>query len=112
VALRLSNLKAGARTVRVRVACLWPAGTECPGQVLLRTRYRVATHSRGGPRTRPVSRLLGRTAFRLSGGGAQTFRVPLSPGGRSLLRRRGQLKTQVVVAIPGGRRTAVVGLRG
>jgi Domain of unknown function (DUF1906) len=112
VALRLSNLKAGGRTVRVRVTCLWPAGTECPGQILLRTRYRVPTHARGGPRTRPVSRLLGRTAFRLSGGGAQTFRVPLSAGGRSLLRQRGRLKTQVVVAIPGGRRTVVVGLRG
>jgi len=112
VALRLSNLKAGGRTVRVRVTCLWPAGTECPGQILLRARYRLATGSRGGPRTRPVSRLLGRTAFRLSGGVAQTFRVPLSAGGRSLLRQRGRLKTQVVVAIPGGRRTAVVGLRG
>jgi len=111
VALRLSSLKASGKTVRVRVTCLWPTGTECPGQILLRTRYRVATHSRGGPRTRPVSRLLGRTAFHLSGGGAQTFRVPLSAGGRSLLRQRGRLKTQVVVAIPGGRRTAVVGLR-
>ncbi|HVD37380.1 MAG TPA: DUF1906 domain-containing protein [Solirubrobacterales bacterium] len=111
VALRLSNLKAGSGTVRVRVTCLWPAGTECPGQILLRTRYRVATHSRGGPRTRPVSRLLGRTPFRLSGGAAQTFRVPLSAGGRSLLRRRGRLRTQVVVAIPGGRRTVVLGLR-
>ncbi len=111
VALRLSHLKAGGRTVRVRVACLWPAGTECPGQILLRTRYRVATHFRGGPRTRPVSRLLGRSAFRLDGGGAQTFRVPLSAGGRALLRQRGQLKTHVVVAIPGGRRTAVLGLR-
>jgi len=112
VALRLSNLKAGGRSVRVRVTCLWPAGTECPGQILLRTRYRVATGFRGGPRTRPVSRLIGRTAFRLSGGGGQTFRVSLSAGGRSLLRQRGRLKTQVVVAIPGGRRTAVVGLRG
>jgi hypothetical protein len=112
VALRLSNLKAGGRTVRIRVTCLWPAGTECPGQILLRTRYRVATHFRGGPRTRPVSRLLGHTAFRLSGGGAQTFRIPLSAPGRSLLSQRGRLKTQVVVAIPGGRRTVVVGLRG
>jgi hypothetical protein len=112
VALRLSNLKANGKSVRLRVACLWPAGTECPGQILLRTRYRVATHLHGGPRTRPVSRLLGRTAFRLSGGGAQTLRVPLSAGGRNLLRQRGRLKTRVVVAIPGGRRTAVVGLRG
>jgi hypothetical protein len=112
VALRLSNLKASGKTVQVRVTCLWPAGTECPGQILLRTRYRVAARSRGGPRTRPVSRLLGRTSFRLSGGGAQTFRVPLSAGGRSLLRQRSRLKAHVVVAIPGGRRTVVVGLGG
>ena len=96
----------------MRIACLWPAGTECPGQILLRARYRVPTHHRVGPRTRPVSRLIGRAPFRLSGGGAATFRVPLSAGGRALLRQRGALKTQVVVAIPGGRRTAVVGLRG
>ena len=112
VALQLSDLKASGKTVRVRVTCLWPAGTECPGQILLRTRYRVATHSRSGPRARPVSRLLGRTAFRLSGGGAQTFRIPLSAGGRALLHQRGRLKAHLVVAIPGGRRTAVVGLRG
>ncbi len=112
VALRLSNLKAGAKTVRIRVTCLWPTGTECPGQILLRTRYRVPTHLRAGPRTRPVSRLIGRSTFRLGGGDGQTFRVPLSAGGRSLLRQRGRLKTHVVVAIPGGRRTAVVGLRG
>ena len=112
VALRLSRLKESGRAVRVRIACLWPAGTECPGQILLRTRFRVPTHHRFGPRTRPVSRLVGRAPFRLSGGGAATYRVPLSAGGRSLLSRRGWLKTHVVVAIPGGRRTAVLGLRG
>ncbi len=108
VALRLSSLKAGANQVRVRVACLWPAGTECPGQIVLRSRFRIASHSRTGPRTRPVKRVIGRIPFRLTGGGAQTFRVPLSSGGRELLRVRGQLKTQVVVAIPGGRRIAVL----
>jgi hypothetical protein len=108
VALRLSNLKAGANKVRVRVACLWPDGTECPGQIVLRSRLRIASHSRTGPRTRPVKRVIGRIPFRLTGGGAQTYRVPLSSGGRELLRLRGQLKTQVVVAIPGGRRIAVL----
>jgi hypothetical protein len=112
VALRLSNLKASRNKVRVRVQCLWPAGTECPGQILLRSRFRVASHSRTGPRTRPIKRVIGRIPFRLSGGEAQTFRVPLSTGGRALLRQRGLLKTHVVVAIPGGRRTAVIGLRG
>jgi hypothetical protein len=112
VALRLSNVKAGASQVRVRVACLWPAGTECPGQIVLRSRFRIASHSRAGTGTRPVKRVIGRIPFRLTGGGAQTYRVPLSSGGRALLRLRGQLKTQVVVAIPGGRRIAVLRVGG
>ena len=114
VAIQLSNLKAGRNRVRVRVTCLWPAGTECPGQIVLRTRFRVPVpHYRGrGPRTRPVTRVVGRTAFRLSGGQGQTFRVPLTAGGRKLLRLRAQLKTHVLVAIPGGRRIGVVELRG
>lgn len=110
VALRLSHLKANKKNVRVRVTCLWPVGTACPGQILLRSRFRVpvANYRGRGPRTRPVSRLIGRGAFQLSGGGAQTFRIPLSGTGRKLLRQRGALKTHVVVAIPGGRRTAVI----
>jgi hypothetical protein len=112
VALRLSNLKAGANQVRVRVACLWPTGTECPGQITLRSRFRITSHSRAGARTRPVKRMIGRIPFRLVGGEARTYRVPLSSGGRALLRLRGQLKTQVVVAIPGGRRIAVLRVGG
>jgi len=114
VALRLSHLKDSGKRVRVRVACLWPAGTECPGQILLRARFRVpvANYRGRGPRTRPVSRVVGRGAFHLTGGGAQTLRIPLSATGRELLRQRGWLKTQVVGAIPGGRRIAVLGLRG
>ncbi len=114
VALRLSALKASGKKVRIRVTCLWPAGDECPLQILLRSRFRVpVAHYRGrGPRTRPVSRLVGRSAFRLGGGASQTYSVPLTAGGRALLRTRGALKTHVVVAIPGGRRTAVLNLRG
>jgi Domain of unknown function (DUF1906) len=113
VALSLSALKASGNAVRLRVTCLWPAGEECPLQILLRSRFRVpVAHYRGrGPRTRPVSRLVGRSAFRLAGGASQTYRVPLSAGGRALLRSRGALKTHVVVAIPGGRRTVVLNLR-
>jgi Rv2525c-like, glycoside hydrolase-like domain len=110
VALQLSHLKVTDKKIRVRVRCLWPAGTECPGQIVLRSRFRVANRSRGGPRTRPVQRLIGRASFHLTGGAAHTFRVPLSRGGRALLRSRGRLKTHVVVAIPGGRRIAVVRL--
>ena len=112
VAVMLSQLGMSGNRVRLRLTCLWPPGTECPGQILLRTRFRVpVAHYRGrGPRTRPVSRLIGRSAFHLSGGGAQTFRVPLTAGGRKLLSGRGLLKTHVVVAIPGGR-TAVLEIK-
>lgn len=113
VAIQLSNLKARANRVQVRVTCLWPAGTDCPGQIVLRSRYRVPVpHYRGrGPRTRPVTRVVGRTAFRLTGGQGHTYRVPLTAGGRKLLRLRSSLRTHVLVAIPGGRRIGVVELR-
>lgn len=113
VAVQISDLNASGNSVRVRVTCLWPQGTDCPGQILLRARYRVpVAHYRGrGPRTRPVSRSIGRTAFRLTGSQGQAFRVPLTAGARKLLRLRTQLKAQVIVAIPGGRRTAVLELR-
>ena len=114
VALKLSNVKAAGKSVRLRVTCLWPAGTECPGQVILRTRFRLPVpHYRGhGPRTRAVTRVLGRGAFHLTGGQSHAYRVPLSATGRLVLRKHGRLKTHVVVAIPGGRRTAVIGLGG
>ena len=113
VALQLSHLKDSDKRVRVRVSCLWPEGTECPGQIVLRTRFRLPVpHYRGrGPRTRAVTRVIGRGAFHLSGGQAHTYRVPLSSTGRLLLRKRSFLKTHVVAAIPGGHRIAVVGLR-
>ncbi|MGN6258552.1 MAG: DUF1906 domain-containing protein [Solirubrobacterales bacterium] len=114
VPIQLSNLKARANRVQVRVTCLWPAGTDCPGQIVLRTRFRVpVAHYRGhAPRTRPVTRVIGRSAFRLSGEQGHSYRVPLTAGGRKLLRLRSRLKTHVLVAIPDGRRSGVVELRG
>jgi len=113
VAIQLSDLKAGRSRVQLRLTCLWPSGTECPGQIVLRARFRVPVAHRGrGPRTRPVTRVIGRAPFRLSGGQGQTYRVALTAAGRKLLRLRARLKTHVVVAIPGGRRTGVVELRG
>ena len=114
VPIQLSRLKAGKNKVQVRVTCLWPAGTDCPVQIVLRTRFRVPVpRYRGhGPRTRAVTRVLGRTAFHLTGGEGRTYRVPLTAGARKLLRARARLKTHVLVAIPGGRRIGVVELRG
>ncbi|MGN6202572.1 MAG: DUF1906 domain-containing protein [Solirubrobacterales bacterium] len=112
VAVQLSNLKAGRNKVQLRLTCGWPEGTECPGQIVLRARFRVAVPHRGrGARTRAVTRVIGRAPFRLSGGQGQSFQVPLTPAGRKLLRLRARLKTHVLVAIPGGRRTGVVELR-
>jgi hypothetical protein len=113
VAVQLSNLKAGRNRVQLRLTCGWPEGTECPGQIVLRARFRVPVAHRGrGPRTRPVTRVIGRAPFRLGGGEGQTYRVALTAAGRKLLRLRSRLKTHVLVAIPGGRRTGVVELRG
>lgn len=113
VAVILSHLRDGGERVQGRIACRWPAGTDCPGQLILRSRFRVPVrHYRGfGPRTRGVSRVIGRATFHLGGGEGRTFRVPLSATGRRLLRQRGRLKTHVVAAIPGGRRTVVIGIR-
>ena len=107
VAITLAHLKATERWVRVRVACRWPEGTECPGQLALRTRFKVHQRRHGRVRTRVLRRSLGRRAFRLSGGRAHTFKVRLTPNGRRLLRQRGTLRTQLVAAIPGGRRYEV-----
>jgi hypothetical protein len=110
VAITLSNLRTTRGGVRVRVACEWPAGTQCPGQLALRTRFKVALpHRRGrSPRTKLVTRSLGRRAFRLSGERSHAFQVPYTAGARTLLRERGQLRTQLIAAIPGGRRVAVL----
>lgn len=112
VAVQLSNLKAGRNRVQLRLTCGWPEGTECPGQIVLRARFRVPVAHRGrGGRTRAVTRVIGRAAFLLSGGQGQNYRVPLTAAGRKLLRLRARLKTHVLVAIPGGRRIGVVELR-
>lgn len=113
VPIQLSGLRAGRNRVQLQLACLWPAGTECPGRIALRVRFRVPVAHRGrGPRTRLVSRVIGRASFRIGGGLAQAYRIPLTAGGRKLLRLRSRLKAQVTVAVPGGRRVGVVELRG
>jgi hypothetical protein len=113
VAIQLSDVRAGRNRVQLRLTCGWPEGTECPGQIVLRARFRVPVAHRGrGPRTRSVTRVIGRAPFRLAGGQGQTYRVALTAAGRKLLRQRRTLKTHVMIAIPGGRRIGVVELRG
>lgn len=112
VAITLSNVRATRNGVRLRIACAWPAGTPCPGQLALRTRFKVAVRGAHGrpARLRTIKRSLARRSFQLSGGRSHAYTIPLSAGGRELLRLRGKLRTQVVAAIPGGRRVTVVAI--
>ncbi len=106
VAVAVPRVKALRHGVKVTVACQWPTGTECPGHLGLRTRFRVATAPRRHRKARvhTVTRSLGWRTFRLAGAKWHTFYLPFSRGGRKLLSRRGKLHTQVIAAIPGGRR--------
>jgi len=114
VALIVSNPRPTAAGVRVRLGCEWPEGTLCPGQLALRTRIKVAVPGkRGRPvRLRTVTRSLGRRAFRLSGKRAHAFTIPYTAGGRALLQQRGELRTQLIATIPGGRRIVVLQVGG
>jgi hypothetical protein len=112
VAISLSNVRATVAGVHVRVTCAWPQGTTCPGQLALRTRFKVAVRRGHGrpPRLRTVKRSIGRSSFQLTDKRSQAFVVPLSAQGRELLRQRGKLRTQLVAAIPGGRRVTVLAI--
>jgi hypothetical protein len=111
VAVVISNLRATAGAVHVRLSCGWPEGTQCPGFLALRTRYRIAIHRRRRPPLiKSVTRTLGRRPFHLTGGRSHGFVVPLTAGARALLGVRGKLRTQLIASIPGGKRVAVLGL--
>ena len=106
VAIALTGLRATRSGVAVNVTCSWPAGTECPGHLGLRTTFRVATPRRHkAPRIHAVTRSLGQRTFRLGGAKWHRFVIPYTQGGRKLLQERGKLRTQIVAAIPGGVRT-------
>jgi hypothetical protein len=108
--LTISGISATGRRLRVTVRCGWTPDLVCPGQIRLRTKVRVAT---GGPRGKALAyrqRRIGVAArtFRLRGGASHTFVVALDARGRPLLARRGQLRAQLLVAIPGARKTRAV----
>ena len=111
--LTVKHVKPVAGTVRVWVRCGWPEGESCPGRIVLRTHARLPLHARrrgqvGGKVMRvAVSKRL----FHLAGGKSHTFRVALNSRGRPLFLRRGFLKTQLLVAIPGSRTTRAVRLK-
>jgi hypothetical protein len=107
VAVTLSGLRLTRRGVSVNVTCDFPAGTECPGHLGLRTTYRVATPRRHkAPRIHAVTRSIGQRTFHLNGASWHHFVLPLTAGGRRLLQERGKLPGLLVAAIPGGQRSA------
>jgi hypothetical protein len=111
VAVTISSVGSSRTGVHVRLSCAWPAGTECPGWLALRTRFKVAIprrHKR--PLVKVVTRSLGRRSFHLSGGQSHGFRIALTAGGQRLLGIHGRLRTQLIASIPGGKRVAVLGL--
>lgn len=103
-AIVLSHIRERGRFVKLYAKCTWPEGTECPGQLALRTRFKVRQKRRGRVQTKVMTRSLGRRAFRLSGGRGHAFKVPITAGGRRLLQLRGPLRTQLIAAIAGGGR--------
>ncbi len=109
--LTVKHLGSSGGTVRVWVRCGWPEGESCPGQIVLRTHARLPLRARPGVPTRVVRIGVSHRTFRLAGGKSHTFRVALNSRGLPLLLRRGFLKTQLLVAIPGSRATRAVQLR-
>jgi len=101
-------------SLRVGVRCDWPAGTQCPGQILVRARARVRVA--GGPRRRTRTRVVrvgvARRPFRLTGARSRVFDVPLSSRGRELAATSPErLRAQLLVAFPDGRVAQPVVLR-
>lgn len=108
VPIVLSGLKATRKAIWMTVTCQWPAGTECPGQILLRANVHLYDRVRRGRRqvlrTRTIRASLARRSFRLTGGASHAFSLHLSSRGHTLTRGATQLHAQVTVAIPGGSR--------
>ncbi|HWM54779.1 MAG TPA: DUF1906 domain-containing protein [Solirubrobacterales bacterium] len=109
--LTVRNIRTSGGTLSLWVRCGWAPGESCPGRIILRTQARVPLIARRGVPTRVVRVGVGNRTFRLGGGRSHTFRIALNERGRPLLARRGLLRAQLLVAIPGSRATRAVRLR-
>ncbi len=109
--LTVKHVKPEGGAVRVWVRCGWPEGESCPGQIILRTHARVPLRARPGVPTKVVRVNVSHRTFRLAGGKSHTFRVALNERGAPLLRLRGELKAQLLVAIPEARALRAVQLK-
>jgi hypothetical protein len=108
--LTVSGVRPSGNTLSVTIGCGLSPETTCAGQVLLHTHVLVPV--RGAASAKRVARVaVARRGFRLRGGRSYTFQVALNARGRPLLRKRGEMKAQLLVAIPGARVTRAVVLR-
>jgi hypothetical protein len=106
VPIAISPVRTTQHALWVNLTCQWPAGTQCPGQILLRANVHLYRSVRRGKRhfttTRTIQAGLAHRAFALSGGSSHAFSIHLSSRGRLLTRGATQLHAQLLVAIPGG----------
>jgi Domain of unknown function (DUF1906) len=109
--LTVRHVKLEAGAVSLWVRCGWPEGEECPGRIVLRTQARLPLRASRGTRQRVVRLSIGKHLFHLAGGKSHIFRLALDSRGRPLFERRGFLKAQLLVAIPGTRTTRAVRFR-
>jgi hypothetical protein len=109
--LTVKHVKPDAGTVSVWVRCGWPEGQTCPGQLVLRTHAKLPLRARPDVAKRIVRIAVGHRTFSLSGGESHTFRIALDARGQPLLRERGLLHAQLLVAIPEARATRAVRFR-
>jgi hypothetical protein len=109
--LTVKHVKPSAGTVSVWVRCGWSEGQTCPGQIVLRTHAKLPLRARPGVPKRIVRIAVGHRTFALAGGKSHTFRIALNSRGQPLLRERGLLKAQLLVAIPEARATRAVQFR-
>jgi Rv2525c-like, glycoside hydrolase-like domain len=111
--LTVAHVEPEAGTVKLWIRCGWPGGETCPGQIVLRAHVLVPVRARGRApvKTKLVRLAVGHRAFNLAGERSHVFRIGLNSRGAPLLRERGTLKAQLLVAIPGSRATRAVRLR-
>ncbi len=109
--LTVRHVRPRGGTVKLWVRCGWAPTESCPGRIVLRTQARLPLNARPGTPTRVTRLAVASKLFRLGGARSHTYRIALDPRGRALLRHRGLLRAQLLVAIPGVSTTRAVGLR-
>lgn len=108
--LSVWGVRPSGATLSVTIGCGLAPEASCVGQILLHTHVMAAAPGARGAK-QAVRIAVARRGFKLGGGRSHTFLVVLNARGRPLLRKRGKMKAQLLVAIPGARVARAVVLR-